>query len=171
MAWQVRPDGTRVHGDGTGGFSSAILVDPGRGRAVAMLVSSGVGYSTQLGKAGLLALAGDDPSPARPQPPGPEWDDRAREVVRLLLDGRTADVHARASATFQSYVPAERVQRAWRSRTQDLGPAGEVTVRCQGAPGNVAADVTIAFAADTVRVRIGFDSSGQVSGLRVLPPR
>ena len=86
LAWQVRPDGIRVHGGGTGGFSSAILVDPARGRAVAMLVSSGVGYSTQLEKAGLLALAGDDPSPARPQPPGPEWDDRAREVVRLLLD-------------------------------------------------------------------------------------
>jgi len=171
LAWQVRPDGIRVHGGGTGGFSSAILVDPARGRAVAMLVSSGVGYSTQLGKAALLALAGDDPRPARPQPPGPEWDDRAREIVQLLLEGRTADVHARGSATFQSHIPAERVERAWRSRTQDLGRAGEVTVRCQGAPGNVAADVTIAFAAGTVSVRIGFEPSGEMSGLRVLPSR
>lgn len=71
LAWQVRPDGIRVHDGGTGGFSSAVLVDEGRGRAVAMLVSSGVGYSTALGRAGLLALAGDDPRPARPQPPGP----------------------------------------------------------------------------------------------------
>lgn len=63
------------------------------------------------------------------------------------------------------------MERAWRGRTQDLGPAGEVTVRCQGAPGNVAADVTIAFAADTVSVRIGFAPSGEMSGLRVLPPR
>jgi hypothetical protein len=51
------------------------------------------------GRAGLLALAGDDPRPARPQPPGPEWEDRAREVARLLLDGRTVDVHALGSAT------------------------------------------------------------------------
>jgi hypothetical protein len=46
-----------------------------------------------------------------------------------------------------------------------------VTVRCRGAPGNVAADVTIVFAGDTVALRIGFDPSGQLSGLRVLPPR
>jgi CubicO group peptidase (beta-lactamase class C family) len=32
LAWQVRPDGIRVHGGGTGGFSSAVLVDQGRGR-------------------------------------------------------------------------------------------------------------------------------------------
>jgi hypothetical protein len=70
LAWQVRPDGIRVHNGGTGGFSSAVLVDQGRGRAVAMLVNSGLGYSTALGRAGLLALAGDDPRPARPQPPG-----------------------------------------------------------------------------------------------------
>ena len=170
LAWQVRPDGIRVHDGGTGGFSSAVLVDQGRGRAVAMLVSSGVGYSTALGRAGLLALAGDDPRPARPQPPGPEWEDRAREVVRLLLDGRTADVHALGSATFQSHVPAERVERAWRTRTQHLGPAGQVTVRCQGSPGHVVADVTIAFARDAVAVRIGFEPSGQLSGLRVVPP-
>jgi CubicO group peptidase (beta-lactamase class C family) len=170
LAWQVRPDGIRVHGGGTGGFSSAVLVDQGRGRAVAMLVSSGVGYSTALGRAGLLALAGDDPRPARPQPPGPEWEDRAREVVRLLLDGRTADVHAPGSATFQSHVPAERVERAWHTRTQDLGPAGQVTVRCQGPSGHVVADVTIAFARDAVAVRIGFEPSGQVGGLRVQPP-
>ncbi|MGB6618074.1 MAG: hypothetical protein WBE95_28645, partial [Trebonia sp.] len=108
--------------------------------------------------------------PARPQPPGPEWEDRAREVVRLLLDGRTADVHALGSATFQSHVPAERVERAWRTRTQHLGPAGQVTVRCQGSPGHVVADVTIAFARDAVDVRIGFEPSGQLSGLRLVPP-
>jgi len=112
-----------------------------------------------------------DPRPARPQPPGPEWEDRAREVVRLLLDGRTADVHALGSATFQSHVPAERVERAWRTRTQeDLGPAGQVTIRCQGLSGQVVADVTIAFVRDAVAVRIGFEPSGQLSGLRVLPP-
>jgi hypothetical protein len=88
-----------------------------------------------------------------------------------LLDGRTADVHTLGSATFQSHVPAERVERAWRTRTQDLGPAGQVTVRCQGPVDYVVADVTIAFARDAVAVRIGFEPSGQLSGLRVLPPQ
>ena len=171
LGWRVRPDGIRVHGGGTGGFSSAILVDPGRGRAVALLVSSGGGAATALGQAALLALAGDDPRPARPQPPGPEWDDRAREIVRLLADGRTADVHARGSDTFQSRVPAERVERAWRGRTRDLGAAGEVTIRCEGRSGHVSADATIAFATDTVHVRIGFEPSGEMSGLRILPPQ
>jgi CubicO group peptidase (beta-lactamase class C family) len=32
LAWQVRPDGIRVHGGSAGGFSSAILVDQRRGR-------------------------------------------------------------------------------------------------------------------------------------------
>lgn len=64
--------------------------------------------------------------PARPQPPGPGWDDRAREIARLLVDGRTADVHARATAGFRRQIPAERVERVWRARTRDLGPAGEV---------------------------------------------
>jgi hypothetical protein len=37
-------------------------------------------------------------------------------------------------------------------------------------PGHVVADATIAFARDPVAVRIGFEPSGQLSGLRVLPP-
>jgi len=75
LAWQVREDGIRVHGGGTGGFSSAVLIDEGRGRAVAMLASG------------------------------------------------------------------------------------------------VVADVTIAFASDTVTVRIGFAPSGQIGGLRFLAPQ
>jgi serine-type D-Ala-D-Ala carboxypeptidase/endopeptidase len=171
LAWQVREDGIRVHGGGTGGFSSAVLIDRGRGRAVAMLASCGVSYGQALGQAGRLALAGDDPRPARPQPPGPEWDDRAREVVRLLLDGRTADVHARTSPAIRDRMPAERLDRAWRGRTRDVGPAGEVTIKCRRRGALVAADVAIAFADGRVALRIGFQPSGEIAGLRFLPPR
>jgi CubicO group peptidase (beta-lactamase class C family) len=171
LAWRVRDDGICAHGGGTGGFSSVVLINQGRDRAVTMLISCGPPYGAALGQAGLLALAGDDPRSARPQPPGPEWDDRAREVVQLLLDGRTADVHARASAEFQSRISAEQIERAWRGRTRDFGPAGEVTVRCQGPSGLVAADATIAFAAGTVALRIGFNPSGEIAGLRLLRPK
>jgi hypothetical protein len=84
LAWQVREDGVRVHGGGTAGFSCAVLIDPGHDRAVAKLASYGGGCAQLLGHAGLLAMAGDDPRAARPQPPGPEWDERARDLIRSL---------------------------------------------------------------------------------------
>jgi D-alanyl-D-alanine-carboxypeptidase/D-alanyl-D-alanine-endopeptidase len=169
LAWRVLDDGIRAHTGGTGGFSSVVLIDPGRGRAVAMLVSCGDGYGDGLAKAGVLALAGDDPRAARPRPAGPEWDERAREIIQLLLDGRAAEVRARATATFQELISADGLDKTWRGRTRDLGPAGEVTVSCQGLASLVAADARIAFADGAVALRIGFDPSGQIAGLRLLP--
>jgi CubicO group peptidase (beta-lactamase class C family) len=170
LAWQVREDGIRVHDGGTGGFSSAVLIDPGRDRAVAMLASYG-GYAQVLGHAGLLALAGDDPRQARPQPPGPEWDDRAREVIQSLLDGRTEDVHARASTAFQSAISVEQLDRAWRNTNRDLGGVAEVLVSCGRPAGHVVADVRVSFENGTVALRISFESSGTIAGLRFMPPQ
>lgn len=87
-----------------------------------MLASCG-GYGQALSRAGLLALADGDPREARPQPPGPEWDDRVREIVQIMLDEK------------------------------------------------IAADVRIAFAADTVALRVGFESSGQIASVEILPPQ
>jgi CubicO group peptidase (beta-lactamase class C family) len=171
LAWQVRDDGIRVHGGGTAGFSSAVIIDPGRDRAVAMLASCGGGYAQALGHAAFLALAGDDPRAARPQPPGPEWDDRAREIIQLLLDGRTSDVHARAALAVRDQLSAERLDRAWRGKTQDLGQVAEVLVSCSRPAGRVVADVTITFARGTVVLKIGFEPSGQIVGLRFVPPQ
>jgi len=171
LAWQVREDGIRVHGGGTAGFSSAVIIDPGRDRAVAMLASCGPGYAQALGHAAFLALEGDDPRAARPQPPGPEWDDRARDIIQLLLDGRTRDVHARASSAFQSNIPVAQLDRAWRTRTRDLGQVAEVLVTCSRPAGRVIADVTIALAGGTLALRIGFEESGQIAGLRFVPPQ
>ena len=171
LAWQVRDDGIRVHGGGTAGFSSAVIIDPGRDRAVAMLASCGGGYAQALGHAAFLALGGDDPHAARPQPPGPEWDGRAREIIQLLLDGRTSDVHARASVAVRDQLSAERLDRAWRGKTQDLGHVAEVLVSCSRPAARVVADVTITFARGTVALKIGFEPSGQIVGLRFVPPR
>jgi CubicO group peptidase (beta-lactamase class C family) len=170
LGWRVRDDGIRVHDGGTAGFSSAILIDPGRDRAVAMLASYGPGYSEALGHAALLALSGDDPRTARPQPPGPEWDDRAREVIQSLLDGRTRDAHAAASPAFQSQISVEQLDKAWRSRTRDLGQATEVLVSCSRPAGRVTADVTIAFADGAVALRIVFEPTGKIAGLKLMPP-
>jgi hypothetical protein len=124
-----------------------------------------------LGQAGLLALAGDDPHAARPQPPGPEWDDRAREIVQALLDGRTGDISPRASSAFQLLVSSGRLDRAWRSRTQGLGPSTDVHVSCQRPAGRIAADTTITFANGTLALKMVFDPSGQIAGLKILSPQ
>lgn len=66
--------GTGGSSGGTGGFTSAVLIDPARARAVVMLASCGGTWPLE--RAAFLALTGGDPREARPQPPGPEWDDR-----------------------------------------------------------------------------------------------
>lgn len=168
LAWVVRDDGIRVHSGGTGGFSSAVLIDPARARAVAMLASTGGGWP--LAHAALLALTGGDPRKARPQPPGPEWDDRAREVIQMLLDGRARDVHARLTVTFQDQVSTGQIARGWREATRALGPAAGVRVACRRWPAaSIVADVTVTFASGTRAGQIHFDPSGQIAGLRFFP--
>jgi D-alanyl-D-alanine-carboxypeptidase/D-alanyl-D-alanine-endopeptidase len=169
LAWLVLADGSRAHEGGTGGFSSAVLIDPGRGRAVAMLAST-ADYTGALGHAGRLALAGGDPRAARPQPPGPEWDERVREIVQWMLDGRTEDVRSRMTSALKDAVSAEQMDRVWRAQTRDLGQAGPVTVTCQRAAGHVVAHIGIAFANGAVALRMAFEPSAQIIGLRFLPP-
>jgi hypothetical protein len=168
LAWGLLDAGISMHSGGTGGFTSTILIDPGRARAVVMLAS--MGDTWPLGHAAFLALAGDDPRKARPQAAGPEWDDRAREIIQLLLDGRGADVHARMTAAFQGQVSPGQVDQGWREETGDLGPAAEVQVTGQRWPGaRIVADVTITFASGTRAGQLHFDPSGEIAGLRFLP--
>ena len=147
----------------------AVLIDPVRRRAIAMLASC---FSRQqsLRRAGLLALAGENPRAARPQPPGPEWDERAREIVRLLLNGRAAEIHARASDAVRERMFAERLDVPWPERTRDLGPPVDFRVSCWRSDRGVMADTTITFANGTLDLRIGFVPSGQVSGMSLLSP-
>jgi serine-type D-Ala-D-Ala carboxypeptidase/endopeptidase len=172
LGWIVVDGRLRGHGGGTGGFSSSVIIDTGQGRGVAIMVSSR-GYSDALTRAARLALADGDPSEARPQPLGPEWDDRARAVVQALLDGRTAEVYAGAAPRFRGRIPFQAFDRAWASRRAGAagaaGTAGRVTVRCQRRGGLVSADVTIAFAQAPLLLRIGFTGSGEVAELRFLP--
>jgi len=171
LAWRVSDDGIRWHTGSTGGFSAAALIDPVRGRAIAMLASC---FSRQqsLRRAGLLALAGEDPRAARPQPPGPEWDERAREIVRLLLDGRAVEIQARASDAVRERMFAERLELPLAEQARDLGPPVDFQVSCWRSDRGVMADATIMFASGTLDLRIGFVPSGLVSGLSLLsPPR
>ena len=167
LAWRVGDDGIRWHTGSTGGFSAAVLIDPARRRAIAMLASC-FGRGQSLRRAGLLTLAGEDPRAARPQPPGPEWDERAREIIRLLLDGRAAEIQARAADAVRERRFAERLDLPWRDRTQDLGQPVDFQVSCWRSDRGVMADAAITFANGTLGLRIGFVPSGQVSGMSLL---
>ena len=170
LAWRVTDDGIRWHTGSTGGFSAAVLIDPVRSRAIAMLASC-FGRGQSLRRAGLLTLAGEDPRAARPQPPGPEWDERAREIIRLLLDGRAAEFQARASNAVRERF-AERLDLPWRDRTRDLGQSVDFEVSCWRSDRGVMADATITFANGTLGLRISFFPSGQVWGMSLQsPPR
>jgi hypothetical protein len=159
----------RGHSGGTGGFSSCVITDAGRGRGVVTLVSSR-GYSDAMAQAARLVLADGDPREARLEPLGPEWPERAREVVAALLDGRAAEVYARATPRFRSRITAEQFGLAWSRRTRDAGTAGEVSVSCERQSGLVMADVTVAFARGPLALRIGFLESGEIAGIRLPPP-
>jgi hypothetical protein len=90
--------------------------------------------------------------------------------VRALLDGRTAEVYAQAAARFRGRVPFETFDRTWTSRVAaTAGPAGDISVACHRQEGLIAADVTVAFAQGPLLMRIGFQGSGEVAGLRFLP--
>jgi hypothetical protein len=163
----VLPGGIRFHNGGTSGFASSILIDPGRGRAVAMLASCGPVHMPSLDQAGKLALADEDPRAVRPQPIEPEWEDRAREVVQLLLDGRTGDFHARTTSYFQSQISAENLDQTWRSLVQEFGAAREVHVSSQRPTSHVIADVTVIFERDRAVVQLYFEPSGQIAGVKL----
>jgi serine-type D-Ala-D-Ala carboxypeptidase/endopeptidase len=171
LAWIAVAGGLRGHTGGTGGFSSCVIIDAGQERGIAILVSHH-GCADALSRAARLALDGRDPRPARMQPLGPEreeWAERAREIVQALLDGRTAEVHARTTARFRGRMPLENFERAWRRRTQNAGPAGEVSVSCHRLAGLVAADVRIVFEHAPLFLRIGFLDADEIAGIRVLP--
>jgi serine-type D-Ala-D-Ala carboxypeptidase/endopeptidase len=169
LGWIVVDGRLRGHSGGTGGFSSCVITDAGRGRGVVTLVSSR-GYSDALAQAARLVLADGDPREARLEPLGPEWPERAREVVAALLDGRAAEVYARATPRFRSRITAEQFGLAWSRRTRDAGTAGEVSVSCERQSGLVMADVTVAFARGPLALRIGFLESGEIAGIRLPPP-
>ena len=85
LGWKVHDGHIRGHTGGTGGFSSCVMVDPRRRRAVAMLVSqSGLAAAAMpnLTEAGLLALAGSLPALASPQAPWPGWEHDARDIAQ-----------------------------------------------------------------------------------------
>jgi D-alanyl-D-alanine-carboxypeptidase/D-alanyl-D-alanine-endopeptidase len=169
LGWSIRDRRLLSHNGGTGGFSASVVIDPVEGRAVALLANGGAVTDT-LEAAALLALTGRDPQKARPQPIGTEWDDRARRLVTCFVKNRSHEIYATMTSGFQTHVSPKQLRQVWKLSTLGAGPVGDVAVECRRIPAGVAADVTVAFAGRPVRLSIAFNSSGQVTGLKILRP-
>jgi CubicO group peptidase (beta-lactamase class C family) len=173
LAWVVLNGNVREHSGGTGGFSACVSIDRRLRRGVAVLVSNqgSPAWSSRLKQAARLALAGEDPRQARTPQPRPTWADDATEVARALIGGHIAQVHALLAPRARDNLTIQRLERAWTSRIQPLGPAGEITiVRHEiAATGAVVADLAIGFAASSQRLRVVILPSGEVGGLGLLP--
>lgn len=173
LAWTVRAGGVREHSGGTGGFSACVSVDQPRGRAVAVLVSNqgSPAYSAHLKRTAHAVLAGEDPTRVRAPQVYPAWRDKVLEAGRALVEGDVARVFAGFAPRMREKFTAEQLERAWRNRTQNSGPAGEVTVARHeaAASGAVVVEVAIAFAAGTQSLRMAVTPTGEIGGLQFLP--
>ena len=128
----------------------------------------------------MTAVNGGDPRQARPrgigEPPGPEWEQRAREMAQALLGGKYTEIHQNLRPDGQAKLSAERLGQLWQFALQQIGDPGPVSVSCRSlavgitAPGEVAALITFAGSKEQLRLFVQFTASGQIASLRVLGP-
>jgi serine-type D-Ala-D-Ala carboxypeptidase/endopeptidase len=168
LAWIVDEGNACWHTGGTGGFSSCVMVDHGRGRAVAALLSYGgsPAYASRLRQAAQLALAGGDPRLAEEPEPWPSWREDAVDAVRALLAGRIAQVHARLAPQRREKVSVPQLERAWAKAVPHAAPDADVAiVRHEvAASGAVVADVAVTSAGGSSRLRLVILPTGELAG-------
>lgn len=169
LAWVVDDSGVCWHTGGTSGFSSCLVIDHGRGRAIAALVARGGSpvYASRLSQAARIALADGDPRQAAEPEPWPSWREDAENAVRALLAGRVAQVHARLAAPRREKVSVRQLERAWNSIVPDSDPSADVAIgHYEIAPtGAVVAEMTITTSGGSHRLRMVILATGELGGL------
>lgn len=170
LGWQVS-GGIRSHTGGTGGFCACVAVDRDHGRAVAILASSkgSPARSTYVRQAARLALAGEDPTTAKPVDPWPSWREDAIALARALVDGDIDTVHARLAPQARARIPRANLERVWANRIRPAGPADDITITHDevAATGAIVVDLTITYQAGTQRIRTIVLPTGDIGGLSV----
>ena len=173
LAWVAEDGGIRWHTGGTGGFSSCVMIDHGRGRAVAALLSYGgsPAHASRLKQAAQLALAGADPRRVEEPQPWPSWREDATAAVRALLAGRFAEVHARLAAQRRAKVSVPQLERAWNSTMPHAAPQADVAIVHHevAASGAVVAHVKVTTPDDSRRLRIVVLPTGELGGFTPEP--
>jgi serine-type D-Ala-D-Ala carboxypeptidase/endopeptidase len=174
LAWFVHNDGLRVHTGGTGGFTAYIGVDHGRGHAIALLASLGGNpvNGTHFRQAAQAALDDQDPRQVVAPDPWPTWREDACDVAQALLDGRTAEVHARLIPMMREKITVQKIDQAWARAIQDGGATDRIEVvrHSVASNGAVLAVVEIGFAAGPRQLRVGILRTGELGGFSLVPP-
>lgn len=145
LAWVIQHGREYWHNGGSGGFHSMLMFDAEAGRGAVALINSGdVGDS--LDRAVALAVRGDDPRSARPQPLGPEWEQSAREFLGDLAAGRFGAAAERVMEPARDALSAERLQQAWAGVVAQMGEfAGVDEARTKRGSGAVVVALTVSF--------------------------
>jgi CubicO group peptidase (beta-lactamase class C family) len=176
LAWVVEnvANGTVCwHTGGTGGFSSCVMIDHGRGRAVAALLSYGGTpvYASRLTAVARLALAGADPRQAAEPEPWPSWREDALDAARALLAGDIAQVHARLAPQRREKVSAQQLDRACRKAMPHAAPQADVRIVQHevAASGAVVAHLAITTADDSSGLRVVILPTGELGGFTGAP--
>jgi CubicO group peptidase (beta-lactamase class C family) len=174
LAWVVQDGGVCWHTGGTGGFSSCVMIDHGRGRAVAALLSYGgsPAYASRVKQAAQLTLAGADPREATEPEPWPSWRDDAQDAVRALLAGDIARVHARLAPQRREKVNVRQLEAAWQRIMPNAAPQADITVVHHeiAASGAVVALIAITTPGDSRRLRLVILPTGELAGFTPAPP-
>lgn len=101
----------------------------------------------------------------------PSFDDRANQVLCLILAGRFADVRAQFDATMLAALSEEQLADAWRGYLDIFGEfesAGRPTSLPFGA--NIVEQVPVRMARSEGEIRVTFNPDGTIAGLFFLRP-
>ena len=168
LGWVVEDGGVCWHTGGTGGFSTCVMIDHGRGRAVAAVVGYGgsPAYASRLKQAAQLALAGADPRVAAAPRPWPSWREDVTDAVQALLAGRFDQVHTRLAGPRRAQVSVEQLERAWARAAPPAAARADVAVVHHevAASGAVVAQVVVTTPGDSRRLRVVILPTGELGG-------
>lgn len=173
LAWVVEDGTVCWHTGGTGGFSSCVMIDRRRGRAVAALLSYGgsPAYASRVKRAAQLALAGADPRRAAEPEPWPSWREDTQDAVRALLAGNIAEVHARLAPGRREKVSVQQLETAWNKAMPHPAPQADVAIVHHeiAASGAVVAHMAVTTPDDSRRLRMVILPTGELGGFTPAP--
>jgi dienelactone hydrolase len=108
-------------------------------------------------------------------PPGAEdryqaQADRARELLRLLIDEKYEEFVEASDETMKAVQPADKLKEVWTGVVASVGPY-EKEIQAAAVPVGalVAVDLVCKFTSGALNVRIVLDKEGRVSGLWFTP--
>ena len=175
LGWVILVGDRRWHNGGTAGFSSTIVVDRKRNRAVALLANVG-DLTGALDRAALLAVDDRDPSPARPQPPSTEpAGDEFAAAAKAFADALVAEDYVAAVARFEvktaQKLGAEQLEGVWRQTLDQLGPVIAISPpMATSRPFGAAARVDITLERGALALHTAQDPSTAIIGVLLIGP-